>query len=186
MIKMSLNKTNQKRSIPICNYVGAFVILIIIILLGLYALKWYDIKQTEKYRTSYLIDSDSVSLKINNQDELKQVFVEAPESYFIYFGFRNNVEVYQLEKNLKPIIQKYNLKDIFYYVDITDMMNKPDYLDELNRIFKLKKPRLKKVPAIIYFDQENYEIIPSKENQKLTKHDLIEILDQHDFESIIN
>lgn len=164
---MPKKKKQETRFIPVKNYYIAALIFISIILLTLYFFKWYEVKQTEKYRESYLVTTEAITLEVNEENELKQVFMESPEEYFIYIGYRNNKDVYNLEKKLKPIIEDYNLKDIFYYVDATDIKKDKNYLNTLNESLKLTKDKINKVPVIIYFSKQNYEIIDANELDKL-------------------
>lgn len=164
---MPKKKKDESRFIPIKNYYIAAFVFIAIILVTLYIFKWYEVKESEKYRESYLVSTETVNLEINEENELKQVFLEAPEEYFVYIGYRNDKDVYNIEKELKPIIEDYDLKDIFYYVDATDLKENDDYLDMLNESLKLNSKKIDKIPTIIYFGEDNYEIINTADFAKL-------------------
>lgn len=164
---MPKKKKDESRFIPLKNYYIAAFVFIAIILVTLYIFKWYEVKESEKYRESYLVSTETVNLEINEENELKQVFLEAPEEYFVYIGYRNDKDVYNLEKELKPIIEDYDLKDIFYYVDATDLKENEDYLDMLNETLNLDNNKIDKIPKLIYFKENNYEIINVADFTKL-------------------
>ena len=175
---MPKKKKDESRFIPLKNYYIAAFVFIAIILVTLYIFKWYEVKESEKYRESYLVSTETVNLEINEENELKQVFLEAPEEYFVYIGYRNDKDVYNIEKELKPIIEDYDLKDIFYYVDATDLKENDNYLDMLNESLNLNNKRIDKIPMIIYFGEDNYEIVNTA--------DFIELLKNKGFEKTAN
>ena len=167
---MPKKKKIENRFIPIKNYYIAAFVFIAIILVTLYIFKWYEVKQSEKYRESYLVTTETITLEINEENELKQVFLEAPEEYFVYIGYRNDKNVYNLERELKPIIEDYNLKDIFYYVDATELKNDKDYINMLNKTLKLNDEKINKIPTIIYFYENDYEIVDTASFSKLLEN----------------
>lgn len=174
---MPKKENSATRNIPMKNYYIAVLIFIAIILGALYALKWYNVKQNEIYQESYLIKTDTISLEINDKNELKQVFFEAPDTYFVFIGYRNDKDEYLLEQELKTIIDEYKLNDIFYYVDATDMKNDTNYINDLNSIFNLKKDNIKNVPTIIYFDKGTYKVIDQNIKTEIKK-----LLELNEFE----
>ncbi len=182
---MPKKKKIENRFIPLKNYYIAVFVLIAIILITLYIFKWYEVKQSEKYRESYLVTTETVTLEINEENELNQVFMEAPEEYFVYIGYRNNKDVYELEKELKDIIEDYNLKDIFYYVDATELIKEENYIDMFNNTLKLNNEKINKVPAIIYFNKNEYTIIKNNDNI-IEVDDFSNLLENKGFEKIAN
>lgn len=166
---MPKSKTNNNRIIPLKNYYIAVLIFIAIILGILYALKWYNIKQSEIYRESYLIKTNTITYEIKDKLEISQVFLEAPETYFVFIGYRNDKEEYLLEQDIKNIIDDYKLNDSFYYIDATDMKKEENYINDFNEVFNLKKDNIKKIPTIIYFDKGTYKVIDNNIKTELKK-----------------
>lgn len=183
---MPKKKKNETRFIPLKNYYIAVLVLIFIIFITLYIFKWYEVKQSEKYLESYLISSETITMEINEEDEMKQVFLEAPEKYFVYIGYRKDASVYNLEKELKPIIDDYNLKDIFYYVDATDLMNDGNHLKMFNNTLNLKKEKIAAIPTIIYFNEKGYSIIKEKNDKILKASTFKKYLEDELFEKTAN
>lgn len=144
------NKAVEKK-IPQKNYMIVGVILIALILGSVYLYKWYNVYQDEKVSVSYLMDSKSIVHEVKNLSEIESVFSETPNEYFVYVSYTGSTEVYELEKELKSIIEEYRLMDYFYYINVTDMMKNENYLDDLNEALGLKEEKITQVPTIIFF-----------------------------------
>lgn len=178
-------KKNTKYISP-KNYLYALLILAGGILLTLYVFEWFQVKETEKLMTSYLISSKTIESSIEDLDSLNQIRQETPTSYFIYISYTGDENVYNLEKNLKRVIDKYKLNDSFYYVDLTNLKNNNEnYINEIKN--KLNIKNLKNIPAIIYV--KNGEILDSNildgiNGTMLKVEDLEQLLDIYDFESV--
>lgn len=168
------------------NYLYAFIILIGGILLILYIFEWYNVKKEEKFMSSYLITSNTINLKITGLETLHQIRQEAPSSYFVYLSYTGDEDVYNLEKGLKRVIDKYKLNDMFYYVDLTDLKeNNKDYLKIIGSNLEINT--LKNIPAIIYVNNGEIlekNILDGINNTKLKVADLEVLLDVHGFEVI--
>ncbi len=182
--KSKNTKKEEKTTINPRNYLYALLILVGGILLALYISKWYAVKKEEKLMTSYLITSNTIQ-NSNDLNSFSQLIQEMPSSYFIYISYTGNEEVYNLEKNLKMVIDKYNLNDIFYYVDVTKLIDKENYLEEIKSSLKL--PRLKNVPAIIYVDEGKVlesNILDGIKDTNFKINDLEDLLSVYDYEVI--
>jgi len=167
------------------NYIYAFLILVGGIVLTLYIFEWYQVKQEEKLMTSYLISSNTIESNITDIESLEQITQEAPSSYFIYIGYTGDEDVYNLEKELKRVIDKYKLNDEFYYLDITNLKNKnQDYLKEINSKLDVD---LENVPAIIYVNEGKIldsNVLDGVNDTKLKVSDFEQLLDIYEFEII--
>lgn len=141
---------NKKNAIPLKNYIMAFLLPILVILLTLYIFSWYHLAKEKKYSESYLMKTNTISLEVNDITEIENVFTEAPTKYFIYIGYHNDEEIYKLEKNLKKVIDKNNLNDLFYYIDVTELKEEENYVEKLNNALKLTENKITNVPTIIY------------------------------------
>ena len=171
MICMAKKKSTKKISAK--NYVYSFLILVGGILLAWYFFSWYQVKKEERLMTSYLVKTSTVESSITDLVSLNQFITEAPSSYFIFIGYTNDQKVYSYEKDLKVLIDKYKLNDIFYYVDITNMMNaNSNYIEELNHVLQIN---LESVPAIIYVNEGS-----------INKKDILYNLSVKDFKKLLN
>ena len=141
------NKNQTKRwAITIC--------VVLAIIFGiLYIYKWYQVKEQEKYLNSYLITSNTISQEMTDINEISSVLSETGNYYFVYIGYNKDENIYQFEKDLKPIIDKYDLHNNFYYINVTDIKEKnKNYLKDIAKELNITENELKKVPIILYFN----------------------------------
>lgn len=168
------------------NYLYAFLILVGGILFALYIFEWYQVKKEEKLMNSYLITSKTIESSIEDLNSLNLIRQEAPSSYFIYIGYTNDEDVYNFEKELKRVIDKYKLNDIFYYVDLTELKeNNENYLEEIEKKLEIKD--IQNVPAIIYVNEGKIlesNILDGIDGTKLKIEDLEKLLDIYEFETV--
>ena len=132
-------------------FVGLCIILAIIFL-ALYFYKWHTVREQEKYFNSYLISTNTISLEMNDIDEIRSVLSETPNYYFLYISYTGDEDVYTLEEELKPLIDEYQLQNNFYFLNVTDFKDtntnyKNDIADELD----IDRSIIAKVPIILYF-----------------------------------
>ena len=178
-VKVSANE----RYINPINYLYAFLIIVGGILLAIFIFNWYNVKKEEKLLTSYLISSNTIESRISDINSLSQIRQEAPTSYFMYLGFTKDEYVYNFEKDLKKVIDKYKLNDVFYYVDLTDYIENDNYLETVKNSLNIS--HLKNVPAIIYVQDGNVKsVLDGVKDTKLKIADLEELLDIYEFEVI--
>lgn len=181
----SKNKSKEKK-ISLKNYIIALLILIGSILLTLYIFDWYNIRQKEKLMNSYLITTKTLEYSINDANSLKEFLEETPNSYFLYISYTNSSDVYNLEKELKRIIDKYKINDIFYYVNIDKLENtSSDYLGIIKDKIGIKN--LDNIPMIIYVNNGQViseNILQSKNNIVFNSKELIRILKDNDFKEL--
>ena len=153
------------------NYYIIVVIALLIILAVLYYFKVYETAKQKKYAESYLVSNGAINLSIDNLNEIKQVFSETSEEYFVFISYTEDETEYKLEKKLKPIIDNYDLKDSFYFLNTTKIKNNDDLYDKINDSFGLKKDKINSIPIIIYFKNKTYEIVdPNKLEKFLEKN----------------
>lgn len=170
-------KKRSTRYIPLKNYfITAFMIALAIFLI-FYLFEWYKVKNIEKYGTSYLMESNTINLEIKNYEEIPNVLLEASTDYFLFINYLNVKETYKLEKDLKKVIDKYNIQDIFYYMNVTELKDDTDYLKKLNTALNTNN-KIKNVPVLLYFsNNELIEVINSGNNKMIQAADLERIID---------
>ncbi len=139
------NKNQTKRGVIILCVILAIIFCI------LYFYKWYQIKEQEKYLNSYLISSNTISQEMTDIDEISSVLSETGNYYFVYISYTKDKNIYQFEKDLKPLIDKYDLHNNFYYINVTDIKEKnKDYLKDIATELNIDK--IAKAPVILYFN----------------------------------
>ncbi len=163
-------KKYKNNYIPAKNYVIAILVIIGLFLVGIYAYKWYCVKEDKKYLDSYLVSTNTINLEMISLDEIESVLSEPPTYYFIYVSFTKSKSNYNYEKKLQPIIKEYNLIDNFYFMNVTDIKTKnSNYIKDLEKKLNIQEGTIKDVPVILYFkDKElaNPEGIYSAEEFK--------------------
>lgn len=162
---------DKQRYIPLKNYFITIIMFIAIILITLYIFKWIEVKQNEKISKSYLIENNLVTNKINTLDELNDFIKESPSQLIIYISYTKDNKIYNIEKGFKKLFTKYDLQDIFYIFDISDIKeNNKNYIKYLNESLDIN---VNGYPVIIYYEDGSivsYKKISSyKDAEKLFK-----------------
>ncbi len=168
----------NERFVPIKNYIITFLIIAAIIGLVFYGFAWYKVIKENRISTSYLTKAKVITKEIDNLNELSDVFSEAPSSYYIYIGYTGDEKIYSLEKDLSKLIQDYNLNDSFYYLNVTSIKDKENYIEELNKALNLEDKKVEKVPTILYYnDGKLVDIITKEGNNIMSVGDFQKLLD---------
>lgn len=183
--KPKSTSVNQKK-IPSKNYIYALLILVGGIALFLYIFEWVSVKKEEKLMNSYLITSNTIDSNIKDFDSLNQILKETSSSYFIYLSYTGDEDVYNFEKELKRVIDNYNLSDSFYYMDLTEIKeNNENYLNEIKNKLNIKD--IERVPALIYVHKgkiEKSNILDGINNTMLKVADIENLLDIYEYELV--
>lgn len=174
---------SKTRNIPRKNYVIVLCIILVVVLLTLYIFQWYKVSKEGKVASSYLMHSKTIAYEIKDLDEISSVFSEAPEEYFVYISYVNSEEIYNLEKDLKNVIDEYHLKDNFYYLNVTSYMKEDNYLNKINEAFALKDQKVEHLPTILYFKNGKLVtdgIVKREDNKIMQAADFVQLLDVHE------
>ncbi len=176
MVKLSNKKIN---GIPLKNYLLVIFIFGLVIIGSLYICQWYKLYKTDKLATSYLVKTNTISNSINSYEEMNSVFSETANNYFVYVSYTNSSEIYRMEKDLRKIINSYQLQDNFYYIDMTELMKENGYLEKLNNTLGLTQYKITKLPTIVYFDEQMNQdnILKRADNQIFQAADFVHMLD---------
>ena len=179
-------KVAIEKNVPTKNYLYALLILIGGIVLALYIFEWINVKNEEKLMTSYLISSNTINSSIEDFNSLSQILKETSSSYFIYFGYTGDEDVYEFEKELKRVIDNYKLSDNFYYFDLTKIKEEnQNYLNDIKKTLNIKS--IEKVPAIIYVHNgkiSDSSILDGVNGTMLKISDLENLLDIYEYELV--
>lgn len=170
---------NKKKTIPPRNYLILALLFLTAILTTLYIFKWQSVKIEEQVSESYLIKTNTVSLVLNTLEELEVSLLEVPEEYFIFTGYTGNVDEYELEEDLKEIIDDYHLSDKFYYLNITDLIEDENLIDDLEELLSTS---INGLPAIIYVSNDQVaNKLTSSEDEMFDADDFEKLLEIYDF-----
>lgn len=176
---MTSVKKNE-RFIPIKNYVLAVVIVVVMILLTLYGFEWYKVLKENKVSTSYLVKEKIISNEIKGLNEVNDVFSEAPDNYYLYISYTGSEEIYNMEKDLKKVINDYSLNDSMYFLNVSNIKDEEDYIDQINEALNLENKKVKKVPTIIYYnDGKVVDIIERLDDNIMNVGDFEKLLESN-------
>ncbi len=163
------------------NFLIILGVVLLLILVIFYIYRVNKTNETEKYSTSYLVSTGTVSLEIKNLDEVNQILTESPNEYFVLITYTGDKDTYKLETGLKTIIDKYKLSDSFYYINVKDMLNEDNYLTRLNNAFETDK--ITKVPVILYYkDGKVVNIVHRNDNNVINAGDFQKLLDIYEYQ----
>lgn len=173
---MKTKKKKSTRKIPFRNYVLTLLMFIGVVLVSLYIYKWYEIKKYERLSRSYLVEKNVITNKINTLEELDAVLKEAPSNLILYITYRNDLDVYNVERKITKTLKKYNIQDMIYLFDITDLMNNDNhFIDKLNKKLDIN---VTKFPVYIYYEDSVISSYKNIENKK----DLINLFEKYNIE----
>lgn len=157
--KSKKNNINFKK---IFYFILGFLLIIFLIW---YIISWKNVKQEEKLMNSYLITSNTLSVEIKDLSETVQVLKESPSEYFVYISYTNDEKIFNFEKKLKKLIDNYNLKDEFYFVNVTNIKDDENFYSEINDTFNTKL--ISNIPSILHFkNNELKKVIYNKDLNK--------------------
>ena len=168
----------NERFVPTKNYLIALLVVVIAIALTLYGFQWYKVIEENRISTSYLVKEKVISQEINELKMIEEVFSEVPDSYFLYISYTGDKQIYKMEKELAALIKDYNLYDSFYYLDVTNIKDKDNYIEDINKALNLEDIKVTKVPTVIYFkDGKAVDITAPEGNNIMSVGDLQKLLD---------
>lgn len=160
----------NERVIPKKNY---FLLLLMMVLVVVITFVIFDINkkyQSRKLEISYLSNYvNEVSMA-----DLNNILTEPSSELFIVVTKTNDEKVYNLEKDIKKVISKYDLRDNVIYIDYTDREN------EINELNKILKSEIKTIPALIYFKDGDYVKTVDSSETFLNSGEFQKILDEYE------
>lgn len=173
-------KKNKKNNINFKKIFYFILGFLLIIFLIWYIISWKNVKQEEKLMNSYLITSNTLSVEIKDLSETVQVLKESPSEYFVYISYTNDEKIFNFEKKLKKLIDNYNLKDEFYFVNVTNIKDDENFYSEINDTFNTKL--ISNIPSILHFkNNELKKVIYNKDLNK-TYTEFENLLKENEFD----
>lgn len=139
------NTTNQHK------WLVTLLSIIGVVLLVLYFGKWHQVKTEEKYLDSYLMTSKTINYELIDISEI-DALIESPGEYFVYISYTEDKEIYNFEKNIKPIIDNYKLNENFYFLNTTKIKTQNNnYKNDIATKLNINAEELDNIPVILYF-----------------------------------
>ena len=145
----------ERRNVPLKNYVILSIIFIITILLTLYINAWIKAYKESNIEVSPLKDTVQ---EITIYD-IKMSLSETNET-ILYIGDDTD---YSLDKDILKVINKEELNDIFYYIDVSNIEDTV-YINSLKDNFQELSNNINKGPMLIYI--KNGVAIKVKDSSK--------------------
>lgn len=173
-------KKSKKNNINFKKLFYFIIGFLLIIFLIWYIISWKNVKQEEKLMNSYLITSNTLSVEIKDLSETVQVLKESPSEYFVYISYTNDERVYSFEKKLKKLIDNYNLKDKFYFVNVTNIKDDENFNSEINDTFNTKL--ISNIPCILHFKNNELNKVVYNKDLNKTYTDFENLLKENEFD----
>lgn len=140
--------TENKRIIPVKNYVYLGIILIVSVALVYYFYLWYVAYRENSLFTPIMDDC----LQVINYEELDNYLLENQEAY-IYVSVLGNEDIRSFEKKFKSALVEYTLCDQVLYLDVTEELSQRTRISFMSQYALLESD----IPCILVF--ENGELI---------------------------
>jgi len=163
---------DNKRVVPKKNYLYLLIMLLIVVFVtfGIVKIsKYYDEKKLEKsYFDGYISE---VTL-----EDMRNILTEPSSEMFIIVTEVNNENIYNIEKDIKKVIKRRDIRDNVMFINYTD--NKKD-LNELNKVLGSD---IKNIPAIVYY--KNGQVVTSIDstNGLINAGEFEKLLDSYEVE----
>lgn len=174
-----VKKHAKERYIAPKNYIYAALFIIAVALICWYIFSWWNVKTKEKYLNSYLLSTNTLTLEIKDLKEVPTVLNDAPSTYFIYIGYTEDKDEYELEKDLKDIIDKYRINSEIYYINITEEKEESDILNKLNETFSTDK--ITNTPCILYYEDSTIQDVIVNKNDIFKASDFENLLKEQGY-----
>lgn len=150
-----MNK-NNKREVPVKNYIKLGIILLISILALFYLYLWYRTYEENRLNTPIMDNY----LSIINYNELNDYLTENKNAT-IYLSKLNDNDIRSFEKEFKLIIQDNALKNKMLYLDLTNELDQNNEITITNN-YTINESNL---PVIVIIENSQVvEIYNIKEN----------------------
>ena len=160
----------KERVVPKKNYFYLSLMILFVVLLTLSVFSINDKYQNKKLERSYL---DGFISKISS-NEIYNVTSETNGDFFILITKTNDESVYKFETSLKKLINKYNLRDNFIYINSTEDIS---CIDRVNKLFNTN---IVEAPAIIFVKNGDFVKSIDSTSGILTSGDFQKLLDEYE------
>ena len=158
------------------NYLNLFLILIGVILLTIASSNIYKNHLINKINNSYI----SKYVANIQPNEIQNASIEFSPDTFLYISYTGNSDIYNFEIKLKKVLKDKEQIDNFIYMDVTKLMPEEDYLSSLNKTLGLSNNKLKKLPGIIYYKDNNVVDIIDSNLGLINTGNFVQLLEKYE------
>lgn len=158
-----MQKVNEKKKIPMKNYIILGVLFLVTFLLAYYIYQWYVVYSDYQNEIPVIREH----LPEITEEEMEH-YIQENSTTVIYICTASDIECRTFEKNFTKLIEKDSLQDYITYVNLTEE-NKESFITNFNNNHPYKKIGLTKYPALIFFeDGEVSDILQATQDHNLT------------------
>lgn len=129
------------------NYIKLIIVVVIAVIVTLLVCNIYRNINNNKLNKSYI---DKYVNK-GNYNDLSSIVMELGDREFIYLSYVGNENIYNYEKDLVKVLKKYDLLDLFVYVDVSSVISTDRTVSDLNDKLNVITESNIVLPAVIYY-----------------------------------
>lgn len=129
------------------NYIKLIIVVVIAVIVTLLVCNIYRNINNNKLNKSYI---DKYVNK-GNYNDLSSIVMELGDREFIYLSYVGNENIYNYEKDLVKTLKKYDLLDLFVYVDVSSVITTDRTVSDLNDKLNVITESDIVLPAVIYY-----------------------------------
>ena len=138
---------DEKRVIPLKNYIILGVIILVTILTLHYFYMWFDAYNETKLNRPIL----NKYMDVINYNELDNYLIENPNT-ILYVSILEDLEIRNFEKDFKEIFKKGKVDNYILYLDITEDIKDESIKKQMKDKYSINSVSILDVPAILVFD----------------------------------
>lgn len=147
---MKDNTLYINKPVTIRDYLFYGLIVLAIILMSIYLIRYQVVKVKEKTSTNYMVKNNYIDNEVKSIQELKEVLNEKPTRLILYLSYHNSKSMYNIEKDISKVFNTYDVKDIAYIYDFTELKERVNnYKDILNDTLDID---VSSFPALIIYE----------------------------------
>jgi len=151
---------NERREVPVKNYIFLGVIILVTILLLFYFYLWY-LTYEESKLNNQIMDR---YLQVINYNELEDYLLENKDA-IVYVSVLEDKAIRNFEIEFKSTIIDNSLKKEILYLDLTEIYNNKTELNKVSNQYKINNKSISNVPCLLVFKDGNLnKIFDIKQN----------------------
>ena len=186
-VKKEENDLNKDLIIRVL-LVVSFTLIFILLIIG-FVESMINMSNNSKTKVdSYIVSKDV--LKESNIIDIRDARYKLKSltgDYFIYVTYSTN-NINNFEQKLVNILDKYDIKDKFYYIDANPIREYDNKIELANKYLGYTDVLLSNIPTIIYVNKDNIvrieNIITKNDNKMITIGDFQNLLDINEFKAM--
>lgn len=156
------------------------VSILLIIFLSIYLFQIRKDNEEKKINTSYLVTNNLVAKELTLVNDLKNLN-PTKSYYFVFINYQGDKANYDLETGIKDIINKYRIKDSFYYLNVTSTKDDSNLIGKINESLGVN---IRNVPALLYFNEDGLvDYVRRDDDNMIEAGDFQKMLDIWEFKA---